>query len=126
MIVQKPLVSVLMPCYNRENYIIESLESILTQTYTNFEFIIIDNCSIDNTFKIVEEYAKEEYSQKKFIEGKSAVPVSGRVFDADDIATLVDSALDFHLTTYRYNDEFEKGLKEFFGLKYALSCNSGS
>ena len=76
--------------------------------------------------ELVREYAKKEYSQKKFIEGESAVPVSGRVFDEDDIATLVDSALDFHLTTYRYNDEFEKGLKEFFGLKYALSCNSGS
>ena len=76
--------------------------------------------------ELVREYAKEEYSQKEFIEGKSAVAVSGRVFDEDDIVTLVDSALDFHLTTYRYNDEFEKGLKEFFGLKYALSCNSGS
>ena len=76
--------------------------------------------------ELVREYAREEYSKKKFIEGESAVPVSGRVFDEDDIATLVDSALDFHLTTYRYNDEFEKELKEFFGLKYALSCNSGS
>ena len=76
--------------------------------------------------ELVREYAREEYSKKEFIEGKSSVAVSGRVFDEDDIATLVDSALDFHLTTYRYNDEFEKGLKEFFGLKYALSCNSGS
>ncbi|WP_157147170.1 lipopolysaccharide biosynthesis protein RfbH [Brachyspira pilosicoli] len=76
--------------------------------------------------ELVREYAREEYSKKEFIEGKNSVPVSGRVFDENDIATLVDSALDFHLTTYRYNDEFEKGLKEFFGLKYALSCNSGS
>ena len=75
---------------------------------------------------LVREYAREEYSQKEFIAGKSAVPVSGRVFDEDDIATLIDSALDFHLTTYRYNDEFEKVLGEFFGLKYALTCNSGS
>ena len=48
------------------------------------------------------------------------------MFNEDDIATLVDSALDFHLTTYRYNDEFEKELREFFGLKYCLTCNSGS
>lgn len=76
--------------------------------------------------ELVKEYAKEEYKVKKFEAGKSSVPVSGRVFDEDDVAILVDSALDFHLTTYRYNDEFEKGLKDFFGLKYALTCNSGS
>lgn len=75
---------------------------------------------------MVREYAKKEYTLKDFIEGKSSVPVSGRVFDEDDVATLVDSALDFHLTTYRYNDEFEKGLRDFFGIKYALTCNSGS
>ncbi|MDO6994961.1 lipopolysaccharide biosynthesis protein RfbH [Brachyspira innocens] len=75
---------------------------------------------------MVREYAKKEYAFKDFIEGKSSVPVSGRVFDEDDVATLVDSALDFHLTTYRYNDEFEKGLRDFFGIKYALTCNSGS
>ena len=76
--------------------------------------------------ELVREYAREEYSKKEFIAGKTNVLVSGRVFDEDDIATLVDSALDFHLTTYRYNDEFESGLKEFLGLKYCLTCNSGS
>ena len=77
-------------------------------------------------FQLVSEFYKTEYSKKEFIEGESYVPVSGRVFDEDDIITLVDSALDFHLTSYRYNDEFEKGLKEFFGVKYSLTCNSGS
>ena len=61
---------------------------------------------------LVKEYARNEYAKKEFIKGVSSVPVSGRVFDEDDIATLVDSALDFHLTTYRYNDEFEKELRE--------------
>ncbi|MEI0510594.1 lipopolysaccharide biosynthesis protein RfbH [Brachyspira intermedia] len=75
---------------------------------------------------LVKEYARNEYAKKEFIKGVSSVPVSGRVFNEDDIATLVDSALDFHLTTYRYNDEFEKELREFFGLKYCLTCNSGS
>ena len=75
---------------------------------------------------LVREYAKKEYAKKEFIEGETSILVSGRVFDEDDVATLVDSALDFHLTTYRYNDEFEKNLKEFFGLKYCLTCNSGS
>ena len=55
-----PLISVIMPCYNREKYIVEAIESILNQTYTNFEFIIIDDCSTDNTFEIVKEYAKKD------------------------------------------------------------------
>ena len=75
---------------------------------------------------LVRKYSKEKYDKKEFIEGKTLIPVSGRIFDEDDVATLVDSALDFHLTTYRFNDEFEKGLKDFFNVKYALTCNSGS
>ena len=80
----------------------------------------------EKILELVKEYAKKEYCSKEFIEGESPIYVSGRVFDEDDVATLVDSALDFHLTTYRYNDEFEKGLKDFFNVKYALTCNSGS
>ncbi|OON91565.1 MAG: lipopolysaccharide biosynthesis protein RfbH, partial [Epulopiscium sp. Nele67-Bin002] len=80
----------------------------------------------EEILKSVKEFATETYKEKKFEAGVSAVPVSGRVFDEDDIATLVDSALDFHLTTHRYNDEFESKLKKIFDVKYALTCNSGS
>ena len=55
-----PLVTVIMPCYNREKYVVEAIESILNQSYKNFEFIIIDDCSTDNTFEIVKEYAKKD------------------------------------------------------------------
>lgn len=55
-----PLIYVVMSCYNREKYVVEAIESILNQTYTNFEFIIIDDCSTDNTFEIVKEYAKKD------------------------------------------------------------------
>ena len=45
----QPLVSVLMPVYNCENYILEAVESILQQTYSNFELLLIDDCSTDAT-----------------------------------------------------------------------------
>ncbi len=55
----KPLISIIIPTYNRANLISETLESILTQTYTNWECIIVDDGSTDETKKVVEEYIKK-------------------------------------------------------------------
>lgn len=51
-----PKISVVMPVYNSENYLKDAIDSILSQTYTDFEFIIIDDCSSDSSVKIIEEY----------------------------------------------------------------------
>ena len=61
-----PRISVLMPAYNSEKYIAEAIESILNQTYADFEFIIINDGSTDNTSKIVQEYAKKD-TRIKFV-----------------------------------------------------------
>lgn len=53
---ETPLVSVLMTAYNREQYISEAIESVLASTYTNFELIIVDDCSSDNTLLIAQSY----------------------------------------------------------------------
>ena len=50
------LISVIMPAYNVEEYIEKSIDSVLQQTYTNWELIIINDGSMDNTKKIVENY----------------------------------------------------------------------
>lgn len=57
---KNPKVSVLMPAYNVEKYIAEAIESILNQTFTDFEFIIIDDCSTDKTWEIIQKYAKKD------------------------------------------------------------------
>ena len=57
-----PKVSVLMPAYNAEKYIREAVESILKQTFSDFEFIIIDDCSTDDTWGIIQEYSKKDLS----------------------------------------------------------------
>ena len=51
-------VSVIIPCYNVDNYIEEGICSILNQTYTNFEVVCIDDCSTDNTYKILLNFSK--------------------------------------------------------------------
>ncbi len=75
---------------------------------------------------LIEEYYQKYHQPPAFEAGKSAVPVSGRVYDHSDMWSLVDSALDFWLTTGRFNTEFEAGLGEFLGLKYVRTVNSGS
>ena len=52
-----PLVTVLMPVYNTEAYLRESIESILRQTFTDFEFLIIDDASTDDSLRIIQSYS---------------------------------------------------------------------
>jgi len=53
------LVSIIMPSYNTAPYIKETIQSVLNQTYTNWELIIVDDCSTDNTKEIIEEINDE-------------------------------------------------------------------
>lgn len=76
--------------------------------------------------ELVREFHDEEWPERTFIPGVSAVPVSGRVFDAEEVATLVDCSLDFWLTTGRFAAEFEARFSEFLGARHAVLCNSGS
>jgi glycosyltransferase involved in cell wall biosynthesis len=57
--VGNPLLSVLMPVYNCETYLAEAIESILTQTYSNFEFIIINDGSTDESKRIIKSYTDD-------------------------------------------------------------------
>lgn len=56
----KPLVSVLIPCYNVEKYVEEAVNSILNQTYSNLEVITINDCSTDKTGEILQGLAKQD------------------------------------------------------------------
>ncbi|MHB8285112.1 MAG: DegT/DnrJ/EryC1/StrS family aminotransferase, partial [Caulobacteraceae bacterium] len=76
---------------------------------------------------LVAEYAQTAHAAQPFIPGVSAVPVAGKVYGASDMVSLVDSALDFWLTTGRFNSAFEARLGAFLGVnKGVLTVNSGS
>jgi len=75
---------------------------------------------------LVAEYTAAKWPKREFQPGVDAVPVSGKVFDAEDVQHLVDSGLDFWLTAGRFADAFEAELAKTVGTKYSLLVNSGS
>ncbi len=76
--------------------------------------------------ELTARYHAAAHQRAPFDPSRPNVPVSGRVYGARDMQMLVDSALDFWLTTGRFNDEFEDRLARRIGAKYALTVNSGS
>jgi len=63
---------------------------------------------------------------EKFIPGETNINYAGRVYDENEMISLVDSALDFWLTAGRYAQKFEDEFAKFLGVKYCLLTNSGS
>lgn len=78
----------------------------------------------------IENLIKEHYnlihSPQPFIAGKTPCPVSGRVYDADDMISLNEANLEFWLTTGRFNEEFQAKICKRMSAKSALTVNSGS
>lgn len=104
------LVSVIMSVYNSEKYIAETIKSILKQTYHNFEFIIVDDCSTDNTYSVLEEFQKQDQrirlikndsNQKQAFSRNKAINLAEGKYiafiDADDTAhpNRLQTQLDF-------------------------------
>ena len=75
---------------------------------------------------LVAEYHEAAFPAHEFVPGETAVPVSGKVFDAAELQHLVDASLDFWLTTGRFAAQFEREFARFFGIRHATLVNSGS
>jgi len=80
----------------------------------------------DRILELVSEYHSAAFAPRPFVPGETPVPVSGRVFDDEDMRSLVDSSLDFWLTTGRFAAQFEKQFARWFGVRTATLVNSGS
>ena len=76
---------------------------------------------------LTREYARVAFPPPEFDPAAPKVPVSGRVFGEDEVATLVDASLDFWLTAGRFAERFERRFgREVFGRRHCLLVNSGS
>lgn len=59
-LIERPFISVIIPAYNCERYIFQSIESVLCQSYKNLEIIVIDDCSTDSTYQIMQTFIKKD------------------------------------------------------------------
>jgi len=97
-----PFVTVFTPNYNKSKFLQETIESVLRQTYENFEYIIIDDCSTDNSWDIINNYASKDERIKTFRNDKNMKIVKTRnegfhlssskakyyaILDSDDVST---------------------------------------
>ena len=119
---QQPLVSIVMPAYNAENYIAESVNSILSQTYKNFELLIADDCSTDRTKELVSTFNDSRISFHHNESNQGYLKTCNKLFslckgelvtfqDADDISV---------------SNRIEKQVTEFLKDKELGICTSNS
>jgi teichuronic acid biosynthesis glycosyltransferase TuaG len=109
-----PLISIIMPMYNAEKYVSETISSIICQTYENWELIIVDDCSTDNSFFVAESFGKNDYRIHLYRNNKNLGAAETRnkgicyvkgdflaFMDADDVwlSTKLEKQIKFMLTT---------------------------
>jgi glycosyltransferase involved in cell wall biosynthesis len=104
------LVTIITPTYNREAFLPAAIESVLAQTYKNFEFIIVDDGSEDNSRKLIESYAEKD-SRIKYLYQENQRQSVARNYALSvakgDFICFLDS------DNYWPNDKLEKSLKAF-------------
>lgn len=137
-----PLVSVLMTAYNRGEFIREAIVSVLASTYSNFELVVVDDCSSDSTLKIAEEFAITDsrirvYKNDKNLgdypnRNKAAAYAKGKYLkyvDSDDkiypesISYMVNLMEEFEEAAFGFSDtknDDESNLPKYYSGKEAL------
>ncbi len=80
----------------------------------------------EEILKMVDEYCKKYHVQNKEFKEGDRIPYASRVYDSKEMVNLVDSSLDFWLTSGKYTEKFEKEFAEFLNVKYCSVVNSGS
>ncbi|WP_443689030.1 glycosyltransferase family 2 protein, partial [Paraprevotella xylaniphila] len=126
---QQPLVSIIMPVYNTGNIITNTLDSILSQSYTNFELIIVDDGSTDTSGHICSTYAAKDKRIRLIRQQNKGICKARNVgiqlakgkylafCDHDDIyhtsllETTVKYAEDFNLEVIKYSVEIQNEIK---------------
>lgn len=105
---------------------INSVPSALCERFGRLKKIKIDEMLRAYGRYIAAKHYKNIHAPREFVPGQSPVPVSGRVYDCEELEALMEASFDFWLTTGRFNHVFEKKLEDFLGARHVLTTNSGS
>lgn len=141
----KNLVSIVTPSYNSSKYIKQTIQSVLSQTYENWELIVVDDCSTDNSVEIIKEFAVNNSKIRLFefqinkgaAEARNAaISIAEGEFiaflDSDDIwkpfkleqqLNFMGNELDFTFTAYELIDEFGSKLNQQVDVNQVGSFN---
>jgi len=119
---KKKIVSIITPTYNCAQFISETIESIQAQTYKEWEMIIVDDCSKDNTKEIVEKFAKRDkrikYHCLKKNSGAAIARTKAMELATGDYMAFCDS------DDLWFSDKIEKQLKFMIDNNYAFTCTA--
>ncbi len=80
----------------------------------------------ENILEMVKEYCGKYHNQEKPFQEGDRIPYASRYYGEEEMVNLVDSSLEFWLTSGRYTDQFEKQFAEYLGIRYCSLVNSGS
>lgn len=111
-----PLVSIVMPAYNAEKYIGEAIESVLQQTYTNIELIIVEDCSTDGTLDVIKHYEDNRIILERNLMNRGIAFSTNRgielskgkyiaLLDDDDMATI--DRIELQVSYLEENEEID-------------------
>lgn len=140
------LISIITPTYNCERFIGETIESVLKQTYKNWEMIIVDDCSTDNTYEVVKKYADNDSRIKYYLLEENSGAAVARTkamqlatgdymafLDSDDLwisnklecqlKFMKENNYNFTCTEYEQIDENGKSLNKVIKVKNKTNYN---
>lgn len=80
----------------------------------------------DQILSLAGDYWAAQWPERQFVPGETPVPVSGKVFDGEEIRCLLDASLDFWLTTGRFAEQFQREFARWMGVRHCFLVNSGS
>ncbi|MBL4903604.1 glycosyltransferase family 2 protein [Desulfocapsa sp. AH-315-G09] len=108
MITPKPLVSIVTPAYNAESFLVECIESVLAQTYRNWEYLIVNNCSEDSTLDIIKEYAKKDKRIRLFNNKKLLTALQNHNYIIHQISSESKYCKVLHADDWIFSEYLEK------------------
>ena len=112
---KSPLISVIIPCYNSEEYLEECIQSVLAQSYTNYEIICIDNNSKDSTPQILKRlqaaHPDKIFLKKENKQNASAARMNGLSTARGEVIQFLDS--DDLILEEKFETQIQKDLPEF-------------